>query len=80
MKSLLCIVLLMQLYHCVLAQSEIDFKKMADLVVQVVDDQDKPIVGATVYPYAMRAAEGGGHGYWNEELADRSHWFFGIRS
>jgi hypothetical protein len=33
-----------------------------------MDDQEKPIVGATVYPYAMRAVEGDSHGYWNDEL------------
>jgi len=51
------------------SNSAIDFKKMAPLVVEVVDDQGKPIVGATVYPYAMRAVEtANGHGYWNDEL------------
>ena len=45
MKSLLCLLLLMQLNLCALAQSSVDFKKMADLVVQVVDDQAKPIIG-----------------------------------
>ncbi len=47
----------------------VDFKKMASLVVEVVDDQGQPIEGATVYPYAMRAVENAnGHGYWNDDL------------
>ncbi len=51
------------------SKTSIDFKKMAPLVVEVVDDQGRPIVGATVYPYAMRAVENAnGHGYWNEDL------------
>ena len=68
MKSILCTLLILQVNAYALAQSEIDFRKMANLVVQLVDDQGKPISGATVCPYAMRGAEGGGHGYWNEEL------------
>ncbi len=68
MKSILFTLLIVHANYCALAQSDIDFKKLADLVVQVVDEHDKPILGATVYPYAMRGAEGGGHGYWNEEL------------
>jgi hypothetical protein len=64
----LCLLLLLQTHATLFAQSSIDFKKMADLIVQVMDDQEKPIAGATVYPYAMRAVEGDGHGYWNDEL------------
>ena len=66
--SLLAVLLISQIAD---AQSgpAIDFKKMASLVVEVVDDQGKPVAGATVYPYAMRAAENAnGHGYWNDEL------------
>ena len=67
-NTLWCLLLFLQIHHSAQAQSEIDFKKMADLVVEVIDDQEKPIAGARVYPYAMRGAEGGGHGYWNEDL------------
>jgi hypothetical protein len=62
------LLLLVQFNHSAMAQAEVDFKKMADLVVQVVDDQQKPVEGARVYAYAMRGAEGGGHGYWNDAL------------
>ncbi len=68
MKPILFFLLILQANLGALAQSEIDFTKMAELVVQVVDEQDQPISSATVHPYAMRGAEGGGHGYWNEAL------------
>ena len=68
MKSILFMVLVLQADLWASAQSPIDFKKMAELVVLVVDEQDQPISGATVYAYAMRGAGGNGHGYWNEEL------------
>lgn len=67
-RSILTVLLVAHLSLRAYTQPQIDFKKMADLVVQIVDDQQKPIAEATVYPYAMRAVEGGGHGYWNDEL------------
>ncbi len=47
----------------------IDFTKMAPLVVEVTDNEGKPIADASLFPYAMRAAEdGNGHGYWNDDV------------
>lgn len=51
------------------AQDAIDFAKMAPLVVEVLDENGKPVADATLYPYAMRAAEDqNGHGYWNDTV------------
>ncbi len=44
-----------------------DRSEMADLKVVLRDSEGMPIVGALLYPYAMRVKEEQGHGYWNDE-------------
>jgi len=38
------------------------------LQVTVVDEEENPVVGAALSPYAMRMKEEDGHGFWNYEL------------
>ncbi|MDB5389143.1 MAG: hypothetical protein JWM11_4789, partial [Planctomycetaceae bacterium] len=44
-----------------------DRTKLAELKVVVRDSEGKPVVGAFVWPYAMRVKEQEGHGFWDDE-------------
>jgi hypothetical protein len=43
----------------------IDIDSLTDLVVELKDEEGKPVAGAAVMVYAMRMEEKDGHGFWN---------------